>query len=998
MYKIENLYADNKFESVVYYFKANGILYTDDLSSFDFNELLFIPGVTEDVIQDVVEIYRTYLSSNQKTSVVNSQNTAILNFQEHEKNQIEDVQIREPAEAQSQLPQSYDAPIADVYRNIPRSANFISYCKSNGKTQMSQLSSDDFAQAIHIKGLGSLSVKILKDTYYNFLNHPQITLSNINETIFIDENISEIRIERIFSSLPHGEAFICYCHNHEIKNALQLQDFSFDHITVKGIGTDSMEKLREAYSSALKKLPESTYLKPNLFNDIPQENHGLELRFLECYFEALDSIQILHANGYFFVDDICKKGISLYHYWLIHEALAKLKSPISHIFIEQINHLKESYRNSLMRKSQGDTLQRIADDMNITRERVRQLNAKAIQNLILFANMIASTLLFPDKSSFSFSDIETLFENSLYAECCKFILKESDEVVYLNFSDKFVRKELCPKNFYVELQRFIHDVIGEGLNYYDNLESIESQLDEYGLGILDYEDIMNYLVKTGYHFYGEYVIKGNQSYAMICRDAIVKFFPNGIKLDSNESNENMLKLRKIVARYYHGLVLPDNNRALTSRIVPLLILSDRGKYCAIESVIYDISLFKEVYQFIQTSPQTSLFYGEIFSQFKGRFLAETNITNRNFLHGMLKYLYPDDFSYERDMLVKNGGCRQNADDRICKLITEHKGPLTKTAIKKAIPGLNDFVIAFAVAKEPKLIQWDYNMYNHIDNISVDDNDIHNLENILKNEIAKFNGYLSESLLYNAIKIYLPEFLEKSGIRNSINLFYVIGYYFEKSYRFRRPHIISPEFSVREPSIINIAKVLLHYEDGINYQDYVALAQRFGWAEGTLYAVFSEIEKDCIRISENDYLPRSRFHIDNNVLFEFNKKISELLCDTNYFAINGIFNYDAFPPCSYEWNSFLIESIIADYNTGFKIISPQIKDRRYQRGIILPANCPIDSFEALIIYLVKKDGITKLTESELIKYLKTRGLITNLVPQELYECSLMPFKNEEFVFI
>lgn len=998
--KIEDLYSDQKFELIMYYFKEHNILFADSLSAFDFSELLFVPGIPHDVLEDAKDVYHTYISASKEAS---AQTSACINTVSFQNEQIYTAEYDMPQEQEYsnvQLPYVPDALISKIYLGVPRSLAFIRYCQLNGKTMMSQISADDFKHALSVKGLGSSSVKALEELYSNFYINPALPApaNAISKDETLTDIALDIEIEFFFGTLPRGEAFIRHCHNLGITNISQLQNFNFNHTTVKGIGASSMEKLHAVYLDTLKNLSNSTSQDFNCLNDIPQENRKLELCFLRYYNVSPASIQILNAQGYQHIEDIMQNGISPYYYSLISNALSKLTFPISKSFVRLVDQLKETPRICIIRKSQGDTLQKIADAIGVTRERIRQITSKTAESLKPTADMIANILLSPDKSSFSFQDILSLFSDPLYAKCCKFVLMESDEVIHLKFSDKFIRKTHLPDNFDTALQQFAHDAIGDGINFYDNLENIESSMSEYGFHALDFEDIMNYLVKAGYHFYGDYVAKGNQSYAFACRDAIIKFFPNGIKLDSNESNEDMKNLRAIMSRHYHGLALPDNNRALTSRITTQLILSGRGKYCAIESVVYDISLFSEVYQFIQDSPQSSMYYSEIFSQFQGRFLAETNISNSHFFHGMLKYLYPQEFTYERDMLVKNGAPRQVIDDRICRLIIDHKGPISKSEIKSAVPGLNDFVISFVTAREPKLIPWEYNVFNHIDNISVTDADIHTLEAILQKESAKHKGYLSDSLLYRAVQQYFPIFIEKNSLKNPQNLFYIVAYYLRGSYHFHRPHIISPEFPVEDPSVVKIAKFLLHGDSGINYLEYVKLAETLSWAEGTRYNVFSDIEKDCIRISENDYLFSSCFHLDDRTLLQFKHQISALIYNTGYFAVNSLFNFDVFPPCSYEWNGFLIESIIREFDIGFKIIAPQVRDRRYQRGIIVSNTCMIDTFEDLAADLIKKDGITALTESELEKYLKNKGLIIKNIPQELYECPSLPFKNEVFTLI
>jgi hypothetical protein len=89
---------------------------------------------------------------------------------------------------------------------------------------------------------------------------------------------------------------------------------------------------------------------------------------------------------------------------------------------------------------------------------------------------------------------------------------------------------------------------------------IESELLKHSIWFFDIEDIMNYLIDKKYHFYGEYVTKNKKQYGHVCHDAVRKFFEFDIKLDSDENNEDMARLRQMIARHYQGLNIPPLNR------------------------------------------------------------------------------------------------------------------------------------------------------------------------------------------------------------------------------------------------------------------------------------------------------------------------------------------------------------------------------------------------------------------------------------------------------
>jgi len=286
----------------------------------------------------------------------------------------------------------------------------------------------------------------------------------------------------------------------------------------------------------------------------------------------------------------------------------------------------------------------------------------------------------------------------------------------------------------------------------------------------------------------------------------------------------------------------------------------------------------------------------------------------------------------------------------------------------------------------------------MDNIKISTEDYKILEEILSAGTASHDGYLSDDILFRRVKELSPFFLERNRINSPMNLHYVIAYLFEGKYRFRRPHIVKFDFPVDELSIVNIVKILLGCRNELSYESYMSISNSLGWANGTSYSVFCDLEREFVRISEDKYVSREIFKFPEFFIEKVILEIDKLVRESGYFSISSIYSFDSFPDGEYQWNSFLLESIINEFSTGFRIIAPQVKDRRYQRGIIIRSNSPIKSFEQFIIFLIEQDGITSLTEIEMTKYLKNKGVITSAIPQELYNCDMLQYKDDMFTLI
>lgn len=989
------LYSDERFEKILYYLKERGFITLDALARFDFDELLFVPGVSEALILEAKQLFSfcstPSLTAEETSSTAETVIDAVIESIDDADIGDSDAFVDENEHLSQQVIKKKDALITDFYFNVPRSAPFTAKCTAEGKSLMSQLTEADFNNAVNLKGLGIASAENLRKVYHDFISSPSSAKSNFNtsEALCFSNSIDYLPLSvRARNCLMRSGVT-------SLEELLSLGEE--DLMRIRNMGAKTLHEIL-AFRETLS-LSETDSSKLYYLENIDSENKPIPISLLYNIGLSEQGLDLFQRNNLFTVGDLCDRGLTPQEYSFARMIDSCFSIPVTQHFTDAIEAMKDSARISLVKRCTGATLEEIGKELQITRERVRQILVKTCRKLTGIAELVAGVLLSSNKATFSFTDLINLFRSEESAMYCKLVLQESEYVRYIKFSDSFIKTSICGTDIEDKLKEYTDEIIGEGINFYDNLQLIESELKKHNLDYFDASDIMNFLVQNKYRFYGDYVTKGTQPYATVCHDAVRKFFRLDIKLDSDEHNEDMRLLRQVISKHYHGVPLPPNNRALTAgmtRDPSKLILSGRGRYCPIEKVIYSVSLFEEIHRFVKNSHQASFYYSELFSHFQGRLLAETNIDNSNFLHGMLKCLYPNEFAYERDLMSKVGELRQDIDDRLSQLLLVNGRAMTKAEIKQSIPGINDFVIAFSVMRLPEVIQWDYNEYNHIDNIEITNEEEAILSGTIKTQTESHRGYSSDALLFTAVKHVCKEFLSRNNIANPQNLYYVASCLFEGDYRFKRPHILSKEFPVQEISGANIAQVLLHCETDLNYEKYNRLAADLGWAGGTVYAIFSELEKDFIRVSENDYVRKNYFGVSQSLISSVSDMLRELVNKSGYFAFSSIFDYNSFPNCSYKWNGFLLESLITEYKTDFRILYPQMKDRRYQRGIIVSDEHPSNSFEDFVYRVLLEYGFSSITEKQLELFLKQHGIITTkALPQELYGYPKMHFKNEVF---
>ena len=735
-------------------------------------------------------------------------------------------------------------------------------------------------------------------------------------------------------------------------------------------------------------------------NDICMENRKIPISLLSNIGLSEQGIDSLINEGYGVIGDLCNIHLNLNEYMQLYPIEHYFGVPIAQRFNNSMTELNAKTKFCLSGRSRGETLETIGNQLNISRERVRQILQKAYLSLSRNAILVAGSLISIDKAIFSMGDLIRVFDSEEQAVNCKLTLETLNYVNFVQVLNVFVRTSLSDTNIEVKLKERMESIIGDGINMYDNLEIVEDELTKLGLSSLEFSDILSLLESYGYRLYGDYLAKEAQSYSVFCIEAIKNFFAFDIKLDADENSDDLLKLRQLIKLHYPGASLPTNNRALASRIASdstKMVLSGRGRYCPIEKVIINVPLFKEIYDFIFNSSQDSFYYAELFSYFQTRLEENTNITNPSFLHGVLKHLYPLDFTYERDLLSKSGKIRQSLETRLSDLLRGRKEAFTRTEIREVIPGLNDSVITFAVSRMPELILWDYNEFTHVANIDMTDSERNQLLSIIELQEKLNNGYLSDTMFLEAAMNSMPEFMAKNNIKKEANLYYFAAYLFGERYRFKRPHIVAHDFPVAEITSLSIVKALLDCDRFFNYEEYIKLASYLGWSSATAYSVYNVLTTKYVRISENEYELREHFNIPYQDIVKLSEKLDNLTGTMGYFAVNRIRNYMDFPKLAYAWNGFLLETIITEMDIDFRLITTKDRDRRYIRGIIVPRNCDCVSLDELLVNCFHARGIRSISEAELLQYLNNNCLLTtDVVPKELYESQHFKFQKGFFI--
>lgn len=684
------------------------------------------------------------------------------------------------------------------------------------------------------------------------------------------------------------------------------------------------------------------------FENMPAEMGQLGIEALKPLGLSGQAVSSLLAKGITCCEDL--KGVTrkdikslIGRQW--EEKIFEVSSNLGNSMVATFNAVLDQYKgtrgfNVLVRRGKGETLQDIAENPEgkgekITRERVRQLEQKTMKVFMPFAEATLDALK-KGKPYFNVQDVLDVFDDDEYDIVLLYIAKTCDLYEYLDFAEIFIEKN-GNESAEEKIFTLIQEIVGEGCEIDEHRERIEDLLEAHDYGYFEFEWVISLLRKNGYRIYGNLVIRGKSNYPPVCMHVIRKHFPYGIKITQTDStkSEDLIRLRQIVNDNYPEVELPDSDRTMCSAITRKgLILCGRGMYMPQENVIIDEALLSDVKHYIDEKEESQVFYSEIYVEFEGALSLLCGIDNYNYLHGVLALVFPDSYEYTKDYLIKKdkeGTNNARIEDRLYEFLCKENRPVSRKELEQEFRGFSNATLMMPFTKDSRILQWEYNCFTCMDLFDITNNDRLVIKQILERIFEENNGYASDGIAFARISEECHQFLEKNGVKNELNLHFLLSKMFAQEMSFHRPHIAKKDI-VDISSTKNVLIKQLGEPDIITYQECKSLCEKMKWPESAKNFIEPEVDWGYVRIAKDEYIKEGLFEISNEVRDE----LRSILCQRMKEGVLPLqeIDYEELPDGNYEWNAFLLASIIEKYLDEYTIIQPETKDRRYQRGIVV----------------------------------------------------------------
>ena len=833
--------------------------------------------------------------------------------------------------------------------------------------------------------------KLLIDGLSKKTRNEILTFAETNQ-LQNQKKITNMLIEEILDIEKHP-FFLKFCHQQGFIFIKQLAGFDFNTLLqYKGFGYGKVEKIRSILEKYITSLPSSKIEAAKLLHPdnltLPitllksmglKKQYMLELNKLSIStLEELSNISFLQVEPYFSINQWKK----------ITYILCLFEKSLLELITTALQKLNPRSKKIYLLRAEGESLEKIGNQLNLTRERVRQIESKIMNQfepiLIHYSNQLRN-----NKNYIRQEDIQEKITLPEFLLFCNHTLKNSQQIEYLDFAEIYYYKSNFKDEIRNQIITAMQEILIRGFRFTQKKDEIINYFLDQGFDFIDESTLINLIEKSGGYFYKDYVCSQKQSYGYLCAQYIREHFPQGLNI---YNEQNLQLLRKMIHQEY-GITLPEENRAVSARIYDFLILSGRGIYTHEDNLCYDSVLIERIKSFIDMSNQDQLYYHELFAQFEQELRQMGNIKDCYALHGILVYLYPDSYHYKRDFLTKQGASfTLSFTDRLINLITQTGQAMSRSEIKTSLKGFSDVMILNAVTQSPLLMQWGFNHYNCNKNIYFNENEKNYLHHIILQLLNSNNGYCNEYMIYNQIQSFLP-ILHRNKITNSTHLFYTLQNLFGSLYTFHKPHI----GNIDQFPTLNTQDILLQLMNNpieFNYETFNKLTKKLYLPEITISTVLIEIEKEHPRIAVNHYLHKSQIIIDMNQIIQIQQQLNKLVGPLGIAGLQKI-DLNQLPKIRWSWNTYLLTALVKQLDLGYYIISAKITDRRYQRDILVRNDLHLERLDQFVIMIMKQQQKSILSTKQMRYLLTENGLPVQDVPKEIIESPYFHHSNGFF---
>ena len=550
----------------------------------------------------------------------------------------------------------------------------------------------------------------------------------------------------------------------------------------------------------------------------------------------------------------------------------------------------------------GETLQDLGERFEITRERVRQIDAKIVRKAReWFLRSRTGQRLFLDLSEDNFLPVGVIIDYvgefgpetvSIFKECC------GKEYFYDNVLDGFTLNKPSDYSVLNDFFDSLPDMLREDV--------LDDMLAKAGIKEKYLPEAIAHFLEENFNHTGSIYHRSRFSLTNVYSETLRKFYPDGMHMDDGE----IAKFKEHVNHEYQIDLSDKNTRSIITIISKVGFLCGRGRYKPRdERDQISPQLARKIRIFIERNPSPIIWSSAIYNVFEAP-LKQEGIDNRYYMFSILKELFGDKWFFRKDYVSKDKSI-SSLYDAIVDFISSFKYPITKEELLKHFPGITDVSISQAIADSDVLNL--FGSYVSASRLTLDDDDVSYFKRKLEQTLTEGDiCYVRD--LYSEIYVERPGLLSRNFITTGFKLFSVLEYLFSEDYNFSRPFIAREGAEIK--SIQSVLKEIVFESDVIAFEDVRAFADDHNYAIASVTDFCASCNDSHLMINARELA--SMDHI--GITEEIARTVEQLILDevTTVTPIANLKCISQFPKLKIEWNAWLVYSLLRKWSKKLSV--------------------------------------------------------------------------------
>lgn len=602
----------------------------------------------------------------------------------------------------------------------------------------------------------------------------------------------------------------------------------------------------------------------------------------------------------------------------------------------EIIKTKKNLMTTITMRSQGHTLEETGQKLNVTRERVRQLEAKAIRIFSASQRQYnAIRLISADRNG---DDVLT------YSELQEYFGENTDFLVYIfaslnsfgyNYDKSLKIFTIGTEDVYNQSIAFIEENVPDVFDEKALTTILRIAKEEYGIS----EELLKGVIDDQYSHTGSSYHRSRLTKRTIYTEVISKHFPNGIRV---YDKEEMSLFRKYTEEMFGDISLPQVDRSIAARIADISVLCDRGKYKLKQEKYLPDDLTNRIEKYIDNNDSVVFMFSTIFMEFEDELLSH-GIDNRYYLQGVLRECFGSKYYFTRDYISKDSEFT-SVSSEIIRFVKKYKTPVDKRVVYDNFPGVSEIVFAFSLG-DPSIINL-FGKYIHKDNVVLHDYDHNYLLETLEHFVSDGKTHHCKEL-FEYINKDQPSLLKRYYVLYNFGLFSLLECFFGEEYNFERPYISRSDVSIERGNEQLLDFIYKH--DCLLISSITDMSRKLHISIYSILEYINNINDAYLMVNIDSIATYDYIGIDEIIA----QKVEDLIVSdlgNQPVYVNELQSIHMLPKINVDWNEWLVYSVLKRWGTKTVVGTVLQQDNifhqyRYSLPVVKSIECNVD-FETM----------------------------------------------------